>query len=137
MARGEDVTRHAIGVGARRGADAQALAAFVADVAERAGVAPARCGLYTAAHKADDAELREAARLLETTIVFLPTAALRERAGETLTHSPRVMAMLGLGSVAEAAALAGAGPGSVLLEPRAAQGRYTCAIARAAIEDEA
>jgi cobalt-precorrin 5A hydrolase len=44
--------------------------------------------------------------------------------------------MFGVGSVAEAAALAGAGQGSLLLAPRIASARLTCAIARAREGDE-
>ena len=48
-----------------------------------------------------------------------------------ITHSPRVQALYGTGSVAEAAALAAAGPGARLLAPRAqsADGMATAAIA--------
>ena len=47
-----------------------------------------------------------------------------------LTHSPRVLSLTGLPSLAEAAALAAAGPGARLLGPRlAAAGEATCALA--------
>jgi cobalt-precorrin 5A hydrolase len=50
------------------------------------------------------------------------------------TQSPRVQALRGVGSVAEAAALAAAGPGARLLGPRAvsACGTATAALAEAA-----
>lgn len=47
----------------------------------------------------------------------IPAALLAAQA--TLTHSPRIMAEIGAGSLAEAAALAAAGPGARLLGPRA------------------
>lgn len=52
-------------------------------------------------------------------------------AAETLTRSPRVTALRGTGSVAEAAALAAAGPGARLLGPRvvSADRLATCALA--------
>lgn len=48
-----------------------------------------------------------------------------------LTHSPRVAALYGAGSLAEAAALAGAGPGARLLGPRVISddGKATAALA--------
>jgi cobalt-precorrin 5A hydrolase len=50
---------------------------------------------------------------------------------QTLTEAPRVRAAHGTGSVAEAAALAAAGPGAKLLAPRSisADRLATCAIA--------
>ncbi|PKP72936.1 MAG: precorrin methylase [Alphaproteobacteria bacterium HGW-Alphaproteobacteria-6] len=50
---------------------------------------------------------------------------------DTLTHSARVAARFGTGSLAEAAALAAAGPGARLLGPRevSADGLATAAIA--------
>lgn len=52
----------------------------------------------------------------------------------TLTQSPRVQAQFGTGSVAEAVALAAAGPGATLIAARAAapDRSATCAIARTA-----
>ena len=64
-------------------------------------------------------------------VVFLSLENLRARDKDVLTHSARVEEIFGVGSVAEAAALAGAGAGSILLAPRVATTRLTCAIARA------
>jgi cobalt-precorrin 5A hydrolase len=47
----------------------------------------------------------------------------------TLTHSEHAMTAMNVRSVAEAAALAGAGPTSRLLGPRIAIGPVTCALA--------
>ena len=51
----------------------------------------------------------------------------------TPTQSPRIQAMHGTGSVAEAAALAAAGPGARVTVPRlsSSDGMATCAIAEA------
>ena len=59
-------------------------------------------------------------------------AALTAQA--TSTQSPASRASRGTGSVAEAAALAAAGPGARLLSPRviSADGRATCALAEGA-----
>jgi hypothetical protein len=90
--------------------------------------------IFTIESKKDEAGLCEAALLLGTRIVFLPLDALVARRGDVFTRSLRVEALLGVGSVAEAAALAGAGAGSVLLGPRVAGARVTCAIARNGLE---
>jgi cobalt-precorrin 5A hydrolase len=47
----------------------------------------------------------------------------------TLTRSTRSMAAMNVHSVAEAAALAAAGPNARLLAPRIAVGPVTCALA--------
>jgi cobalt-precorrin 5A hydrolase len=131
MAGGEAVSaRYAIGVGARRGVDSHELAALVARVADQAGVDLHDCALFTIDDKQDDEDLRRAVASLGMTLFFLSLEKLRARDGDVVTRSARVEAMLGIGSVAEAAALAGAGPSSVLLAPRAASERVTCAIAR-------
>jgi cobalt-precorrin 5A hydrolase len=59
----------------------------------------------------------------------MPEAALKAAEPRALTRSERVVALTGLGSVAEAAALAGAGPVSRLVQPRIASANATCAIA--------
>ena len=48
------------------------------------------------------------------------------------TRSERVLALTGLGSVAEAAALAAAGPSAKLISPRLVMGSATCALAASA-----
>ncbi len=76
-----------------------------------------------------EAGFHEAAKTLGLDLVFLPLEALKARKGAAATHSPRVQAMFGVGSVAEAAALVGAGPGSRLLAPRIATSYVACALA--------
>ena len=89
-------------------------------------------GLFTVTDKRHEAGLAEAARRLGLDLTFLSRDALRERDTDIQTRSPRVERIIGVPSVAEAAALVGAGPGSVLVVPRIAAGGATCAIARAA-----
>jgi cobalt-precorrin 5A hydrolase len=55
---------------------------------------------------------------------------LEAASSRTQSSSPRVKALMGVPSVAEAAALAAAGPKSTLVLPRIAVGPVTCAIAR-------
>lgn len=63
----------------------------------------------------------------------IPLAVLA--AQDTTTRSPRQPARYGTGSVAEAAALAAAGPGATLIQPRtvAPGGRVTLALAEGPI----
>lgn len=106
---------------------AAAQAASLRDALERAG---ARADLLaTAAEKVDAAAFRALARDLGLPIVGIAADSLaRER---TATHSTRVADRFGTGSLAEAAALAAAGPGARLVGPRvvSADGMATAAIA--------
>lgn len=97
------------GVGFRKGVS---LAALSDALARAGGGAEA---IATAAGKA--AELRPLAAALNLPLIAVPEAAL---AGQPVaTRSARVRAIYGTGSLAEAAALAAAGPGARLLAPRA------------------
>ncbi|MBU3887418.1 cobalamin biosynthesis protein [Methylosinus sp. KRF6] len=91
--------------------------------------------LFTIESKRGEIGLHDAARLLNLPLVFLPLDALLARKDELLTRSLRVEALTGVGSVAEAAALVGAGAGSRLFGPRLASAGVTCAIARNALEE--
>lgn len=128
--------RYAAGVGARRGVAAEAIVDLLRKVAETHDVPLARVTLYTLESKAGEPGLHEAASTLGIDIVFLPLEALKARKGAAPTHSPRVQAMFGVGSVAEAAALVGAGPGSRLLAPRVATPYAACALAISAEDKE-
>ena len=91
------------------GAGIPAAAAAAVAEAATSGVA-----LATAADKADAPALQALSR--ETR---LPVIAVADLSGQpTATHSPRVAALKGTGSVAEAAALAAAGAGARLIAPR-------------------
>jgi cobalt-precorrin 5A hydrolase len=130
MARAQAVSaRYAIGVGGRKGVDAVALAALAREAATRCGVEPAGATVAALAGRENEDAFRTAAEILGARFVLLPLESLRERKAELLTHSPRVEAMFGVGSLVEALALAGAGEGSRLLAPRLATERLACAIA--------
>ncbi|MCX7899149.1 MAG: cobalamin biosynthesis protein [Methylocystis sp.] len=126
--------RYCAGIGARRGVDAQNVVELVTRVAAQLHVALGELSLCTHEGKAEEAGLREAAHMLGVPIRFASAEALRERRGAARTHSPRVRAMFGVGSIAEAAALVGAGPGSRLLAPRITTPVAACAIAERAGE---
>ncbi len=114
------------GFGFRKGATEAALR----DALLRAGGAEGVTRLATAANKAEG--LRGLARSLGLPLVAVPPGDLAGQA--VLTQSPRVSALYGTGSLAEAAALAAAGPGARLIGPRAQSGDGT---ATAAIAEEA
>lgn len=109
------------GLGFRKGATLAALQAALALAEEQGGPADA---LATLPGKA--AALAELAA-----IRHLPVHAVEVTGIATPTRSPRVQAMHGTGSVAEAAALVAAGPKSRITVARisAPGGMATCAIA--------
>ncbi|WP_210484233.1 cobalamin biosynthesis protein [Microvirga antarctica] len=73
--------------------------------------------------------LVDAATRLGLPILAVSGDAMRSSASRVATHSPRAIALFGVGSVAEAAALAAIGPAATLLLPRIASDRVTCALA--------
>jgi cobalt-precorrin 5A hydrolase len=81
-----------------------------------AGGAQGLDALATATDKAEAAVIVALARELGLTIKPVPTALLSRV--ETATHSARIEAMFGTGSLAEAAALAAAGRRARLVSPR-------------------
>jgi cobalt-precorrin 5A hydrolase len=113
------------GFGFRSGATLAALK----DALTRAGGPDGVTHLATLAAKSEG--LAPLARALALPLISVEPEALRVQ--ETLTRSNRVMTRFDTGSVAEAAALAAAGPGARLRGPRAvsADGTATAAIAEA------
>ncbi|OWU72950.1 precorrin methylase [Marinibacterium profundimaris] len=113
----------AAGFGFREGAGVESLADALQ--AARAG-GPAPEVIATLPAKAGHDALRALADRLA-----LPLRAVAPDGRPTLTTSPAALAAHGTGSVAEAAALAAAGPGARLIGPRAISSdrMATCAIA--------
>lgn len=101
--------------------------AALQDALARAGGRQGVTHLATLATKAP--ALAPLGRHLGLPVIALPTEALQDQ--PTLTRSHRVQVLYGTGSVAEAAALAAAGPGARLRGPRAksSDGTATAAIA--------
>jgi cobalt-precorrin 5A hydrolase len=116
----------AAGFGFRAAATADSLA----DALARTGGAPTL--LATAEDKSRTPAFRSLARRLGLPVLGIDPAALT--AQPTLTQSQASRAARGTGSVAEAAALAAAGPGARLLGSRAVSedGMATCALAEGA-----
>ncbi|MFI5010993.1 MAG: cobalamin biosynthesis protein [Hyphomicrobiales bacterium] len=88
--------------------------------------------LFTAEAKGDERGLVEAAATLGTKLILLPRAELEAAAPRCETHSEREHRLLGLPTLAEAAALPGAGAGSRLILKRISAGGASCAVARPA-----
>jgi cobalt-precorrin 5A hydrolase len=119
----------AVGIGCRKDTPGATIAALVRAALARLTVTPDQIRLYSVARKAQEPGLHEAAKSLGYDLVFLPEPALVAVAARVVTQSARVQAMLGVGSVAEAAALAGGGPQSAIVVARLAADGATCAIA--------
>jgi cobalt-precorrin 5A hydrolase len=118
------------GVGCRRGAPAPDIEAAIRAALERAGVALRTLDcIATIAAKETEAGIATAAAKLGVTVVLVPDAELKVAGERTETRSERILALTGVPSVAEAAALAAAGPAARLISPRLVIGAATCAVA--------
>ena len=121
-------------MGLRCGAPAAAIVALVeAALAQARGLAPhidfAQASLVTVDSKRVEPGLHEAAALLRRELNFISRAALIDAGAGVATRSKLSQKHYGVGSVAEAAALAGAGPDARLLVKRMAREGVTCAVA--------
>ena len=123
------------GIGFRRGTGAAEIAALVRRALAEAGRGAGLACLATALDRAGDAAFAGAARDLGVPGRGAGPDALAAVDAGCLTRSARIERLRGVGSLAEAAALALAGPGSRLLGARIASAGATCALA--AIEAEA
>lgn len=88
--------------------------------------------LATLASRHDEPGLAAVALAHDLTLIAIPDEALAGFEAACATRSTRISGLYGVGSVAEAAALAAAGPGATLIQPRIATARVTCALARSA-----
>jgi len=84
------------------------------------------------ATKGAEAGIVAAAAARGVPLMLVTQNALEAASSRTLTRSVRSMATMNVHSVAEAVALAGAGPNARLLAPRVAIGPVTCALAESA-----
>jgi cobalt-precorrin 5A hydrolase len=118
------------GVGCRRGAPAPDIEAAIHAALAQAGVASAALDVIaTAAAKQNEAGIETAAANFGVSVVIVSDAALQAAGDRTETKSQRVLELTGVPSVAEAAALAAAGPSARLITPRLVIGSATCALA--------
>jgi len=118
------------GVGCRKGAAAAEVEAAIAAALTRAGLGVNAVDLIaTSAAKVGEPGIVAAASALGVPLIAVPPSDLEATGSRTLTHSERVVALTGVPSLAEAAALAAAGPTAHLMAPRIAIGPATCALA--------
>jgi cobalt-precorrin 5A hydrolase len=122
-----------MGIGCKSGVTVNAIVDLAEEAFSRIDGRP--IALFTAAEKQNEPALGEAATRLGLPLVHLPRAALEAAADRAVTRSERVIALFGVPSLAETAALAGAGPGSRLILPRMSAGGVTCAVAAGALSD--
>jgi cobalt-precorrin 5A hydrolase len=117
------------GVGCRRGASAAEIEAAIVAALAHAGLAIHKLdALATAAFKSGEPGIAAAAAARGVDLILIAQADLA-RVGNRVTHSRRVAGLMGVGSVAEAAAMAAGGPAARLVVPRLVVGPATCALA--------
>ncbi|ACB97071.1 cobalamin biosynthesis protein [Beijerinckia indica] len=119
----------AIGLGCRKTCPCDDIVLLVHACLRDAALTSAPAGLFTIDEKREETGLIEAAAKLGLPLAFLDRATLAKAAPRAKTRSERVQSLFNLPSIAETAALAGAGEDSHLLLPRIARGFATCAIA--------
>jgi cobalt-precorrin 5A hydrolase len=118
------------GVGCRRGVSAAAIEAVIIAALARAGLARGMLDVLAApAAKRGEPGMAAAASALGVPLVLVPQRDLESAGSRVETYSKRVMTLMGVPCVAEAAALAAGGPAARLVVPRIAIGPVTCALA--------
>lgn len=117
----------AIGVGCERGTTAAEVKTLIAETLRSHGLSPHA----VACHASIDVKQDEPAIASLPQARFFTAEELRRETGRITSPSAIVEAEVGTPSVAEAAALAAAGPEAALIVPKTKSKRATCAIARA------
>ena len=124
--------RLALGVGCERGADPAALEALVRRALADHDLAPASVAAVVSIDlKADEPAVLAAATALDRPVRFFDAATLEAETPRLANPSDIVFQAVGCHGVAEAAALAAAGPDGTLIVPKRRGDRVTCAIALA------
>jgi cobalt-precorrin 5A hydrolase len=118
------------GIGCKRGTTVEEVeAAIDAALAAADETREAIEIIATSDGKGSETGIIEAAAARGVQLVLVKPAALEAAGPRTQSSSPRVKELFGVPSVAEAAALAAAGPDAALLVPRIVVGPATCALA--------
>jgi len=118
------------GIGCRKGVSAEEIGAALDTALERAGRPLAKIELLaTSTRKREEQGIAETAASRGLRLVFVEPADLEIASARGATWSRRVLALAGVPSVAEAAALAAGGPKARLFLPRIVIGPVTCALA--------
>jgi cobalt-precorrin 5A hydrolase len=118
------------GIGCRKGATPEEIGAALDMALERAGRPLAKIELLaTSTRKREEQGIAETAASRGLRLVFVEQADLEIASARGATWSRRVLALAGVPSVAEAAALAAGGSKARLILPRIVVGPVTCALA--------
>lgn len=118
------------GIGCRRETPAEDLLAVIRDACGRAG--QNADVLAAPAFKSAEPGLAQAAAQLGLPLQWIAQADLAAVQARCVTFSAAAERATGLPSIAEACALAAAGPAATLILPRIAHARATCALAECA-----
>ena len=122
------------GIGCRKGVSAAEVQAAVEAAFAGEALRGRRPGLLAApAAKDKEQGIFGAASALGLRLIWISQTALEAAGPRTRTHSARSLAAMNVASVAEASALAGAGPNARLLVERLTVGPVTCALAQSEI----
>lgn len=118
------------GIGCRKAISATQVEAAIDAALLRQLLAPQQLNVIAVPErKGTEAGILAAAAARGIALALVPQNELEAAGSRTLTRSAHSMAILNVPSVAEAAALAAAGPGARLLAPRLVVGPVTCALA--------
>jgi cobalt-precorrin 5A hydrolase len=118
------------GVGCKRGAPMQDIETALNAALARAGVNANDLGaIATGKTKQGERGIENVAAKLGVKLMLIPDGELKAAGARATTRSDRVLALMGLPSLAETAALAAAGPSARLIVSRLAVGAATCALA--------
>ncbi len=124
--------RIAVGLGSERGVEAAEVAALIEQSLAEAGISPlAIGGLFSLDLKVDEAAFHAAAESLRAPFRVFDLETLRAEEARLETPSEAVAREVGVAGVAEAAALAAAGPDGTLILAKRKSRRATCALALA------
>jgi cobalt-precorrin 5A hydrolase len=117
------------GIGCRKGTPASEIETAVSTALAQAGLDRATIGMIaTSAAKGAEPGIAGAAAVLGVPLTVVPPADLAAASERVATRSQRVLALAGVPSVAEAAALAAGGAAARLIVPRIVVGAATCAL---------
>jgi cobalt-precorrin 5A hydrolase len=118
------------GVGCRKGVQPGDVKAVILAALERAGIDVSELRLIATTYaKSREKGIEVAASVMHVPLVLVTPADLMSAQMRVATRSERVEALVGVPSVAEAAALAAGGPAARLIAPRIVLGTATCALA--------
>ena len=124
------ITGIVAGIGCRKDCPVEDVLAVVREACLVSGRAVR--ALAAPEFKRHEAGLHDAARSLGVPLILVSAADLTAAQPRCVTRSAIAERAIGTGSVAEGCALVAAGTGSLLILPRIAGARATCALAAAA-----